>query len=278
MTIREIIDNLLKWHAPINRPNGETADTFKVGNPDAQCTGITVTCFASTDVIRKSKELGNNLIICHEPLFWGDMEEKGIDTELEAYKEKKALLDEAGIVVWRDHDHLHGPGGPGSTVHTEIDYIYYGIMKELGWDEYVEGETTKPLFYNIPGTTAEKLAHTFMDVFGLTGVRIVGDKATEVKKVFICEHVNGRPNDGEAIKKAAAADVMIPLEIVDWTLSAYVRDSCQLGKNKAIIEMGHFNTEELGMKYMAKWLPEKIGSDVSVTYVQSGDSFGYIVR
>ncbi len=277
MKIKEIITKLEAWHAPLDRPD-HTADTFKAGNPDVECTGITVTCFASVDVIKKSIELGNNLIICHEPLYFGDMELEGVDNDIDAVKEKKKLLDESGIVVWRDHDHLHGPGGPGCPVHTEIDYIYYGIMKELGWDDYVEGEKTKPLFYNIPETNVKDLSKFFIEKFGLTGVRIVGDQNAKVKKVFVCEHVNGRPNDGEAIMKASKADVMVPLEIVDWTLSAYVRDCSQLGIGKAIIEMGHFNTEELGMKYMAKWLPEKIDVDVSVDFVASGDSFSYILK
>ena len=41
-------------------------------------------------------------------------------------------------MVWRDHDHIHGPGGPEATVHEVPDYIYTGIMKELGWENYVK--------------------------------------------------------------------------------------------------------------------------------------------
>lgn len=276
MKISEILNSLLNWHAPIDHPH--TADTVKIGNPEQECTGIVVTCFCSTDVIRQAIEKNANLIICHEPLFFGDAEEKGVDAADPVYQAKRKLLEDHHIVVWRDHDHLHGPGGPGCTVHTEIDYIYYGIMKELGWADYVEGETTKPMWYHIPKTTVKELAKLFMEKFNLTGVRIVGDQEAEVSTVFVCEHIQGRPNDGEAITKAAKADVMIPLEIVDWTLSAYVRDACQVGISKAIIEMGHFNTEELGMRYMARWLPEVIGTDVPVHFVQSGDSFSYILR
>ena len=142
----------------------------------------------------------------------------------------------------------------------------------------MEGETTKPLWYRIPKTTAKALAALFLEKFNLTGMRIVGDPETEVSTVFLCEHVQGRPNDGEAVAKAAKADAIVPLEIVDWTLSAYVRDACQLGNSKVILEMGHFNTEELGMRYMARWLPEVIGAETPVHFVQSGDSFGYILR
>lgn len=41
--------------------------------------------------------------------------------------------------------------------------------------------------------------------------------------------------------------------------------------------MGHFNVEELGMKYMAKWLPQAVGEDIVIQYMQSGDCFSYIM-
>ena len=275
MKIAEIIEKLEQWHAPVDHPH--TVDTVKVGDINQECTGIVITCFASVDVVRKTAVAGYNLIICHEPLFYGDQEDAGMSSEDPVFTEKRKLLEDTGIVVWRDHDHMHGPGGPGAEVHTEIDYIYYGIMKRLGWEQYRVGEETKPLWFQIPKTTAKELTRNLLETLNLSGARIVGDQDAEVSTVFICEHVMGR-GDGRTIAKAVKADVMIPLEIVDWTLSAYVRDSCQLNRAKAIIEMGHFNMEELGMQYMLEWLPEVIGAEVPLHYIQSGDSFSYILR
>ena len=277
MKISEIIERVENWHPPLEHPE-HTADTVKIGDPDQECTGIAVTCFASVDVVKKAKELGANFIICHEPLFYGDQPNTDWLGGDAVYTEKRKMLEEAGIVVWRDHDRIHGPGGPMAEVHPERDYIYYGLMKELGWDEYVEGEETKPLLFNIPPRTVEELANELIEKFGLTGARIVGDPGATARKVFLCEHINGRPGDEKAIRKAAGADVMIPLEIVDWSLSAYIRDAAQLGKGKAIIEMGHFNTEELGMLHMTRWLPEVIENAAPVHYVQSGDAFSYIAK
>ena len=277
MKISEIIGRLENWHPPLEHPE-RTVDTVKIGDPNQECTGIAVTCFASVGVVKRVKELGANFIICHEPLFYGDQPDTAWLGEDAVYAEKRKMLEEAGIVVWRDHDRIHGPGGPMTEVHPERDYIYYGIMKELGWETYVEGEETKPLLFNIPPRTVEELANELIEKFGLTGARIVGDRGATVRKVFLCEHVSGRPGDEKAIRKAAGADVMIPLEIVDWTLSAYIRDAAQLGKGKAIIEMGHFNTEELGMLHMTRWLPEVIEDAVPIHYVRSGDAFSYIVK
>ena len=137
---------------------------------------------------------------------------------------------------------------------------------------------TKPLWFRLPKTTVPALAQELMEKLNLTGVRIVGDANAEVSTVFLCEHVWGDQRDGGLFAKAADADVLIPLEIVDWSLAAYIRDAAQQGKGKAIIEMGHFNFEELGMKHMTRWLPDVIGAEIPVEYIQSGDAFRYIPR
>lgn len=49
-------------------------------------------------------------------------------------------------------------------------------------------------------------------------------------------------------------DAIIPGEIIEWTVLSYIRDAVQLGKNKAVFNIGHFNLEELGMKYAARFV------------------------
>ena len=193
------------------------------------------------------------------------------------YKAKTALLDETGVVIWRDHDHIHG-GRPMKGGKPYMDGIFYGIMQELGWESYLHKYDNMPLIYHIPETTGRELAAMFQKKLNLNGVRVVGDPDTVVRNVFICEHVNGRDMDQELIDitRDEEIDALIPLEIVDWTLSEYVRDSCQLGRPRVLLEMGHFNFEELGMRYMTEWIPEIVGPDVPVHYIQSGDGFQYL--
>ena len=66
--------------------------------------------------------------------------------------------------------------------------------------------------------------------------------------------------------------MIIPGEIIDWT------DAKELGRNKSMISIGHFNWEELGMRYMQEWLQELIGKETKVTYVPSGDMYQYISK
>lgn len=275
MLISEIINKLIAFHPAVDEAH--TCDTVKCGNAEQECTGIVISCFASVEVIRKAIELGANFIIVHEPLFWNHEDKTDWLEDSEVYAAKKELLDAHGIVVWRDHDRIHG--GPPSNNPEFIDGIFYGIMQELGWTEYKLDYPNKPLLFSLPETDAESLGKELIEKLGLNGIRIVGDKSARVSKVFICEHLRDRDFDvNNKILKTELEDIdaIIPLEIVDWTLSAFVRDCCSLGKKKVIYNIGHFNFEEPGMKHMAKWLPQLVG-DVPVHFVPSGDSFDFII-
>ena len=72
------------------------------------------------------------------------------------------------------------------------------------------------------------------------------------------------------------ADVILPGEVIDWTVLSYVRDAAQQGRAKAVINMGHFNWEELGMRYAQEWLSRLLEERLPVTYVPSGDMYRYI--
>ncbi len=275
MLISEIINKLSAFHPAVDEVH--TCDTVKCGDPSRECSGIVVTCFASVEVIRKTIELGANLIITHEPLFWNHEDKTDWLAASEVFSEKKRLLDSHGIVVWRDHDHIHG--GPPCNNPEFIDGIFYGIMQELGWTEYKLDYPNKPLLFALPETDALSLGLELKEKLGLNGIRIVGDKNAKVSKVFLCEHL--RDADREVNSKIIKTelediDAIIPLEIVDWTLCAFVRDCCSLGKSKVVYNIGHFNFEEPGMKFMCKYLPRLVGN-TPVHYVPSGDSFDFIV-
>ena len=71
--------------------------------------------------------------------------------------------------------------------------------------------------------------------------------------------------------------MILPGEVIDWTTLSYVRDAVELGKTKAVINIGHFNWEELGMRYMKDWLSDLV-TEVPVHYVPSKDMYGFIVK
>lgn len=72
-------------------------------------------------------------------------------------------------------------------------------------------------------------------------------------------------NDGDV-------DVVVVGEINEWETSEYARDAVRQKKNKALIILGHANSEEPGMKYLAEWLRPMLPA-IGITFVPAGDPF-----
>ena len=281
MKIKELLELLKEYHLPYTEQE-RTRDLVLCGDIEQECTGVATTCCATLEVMQKAVEKGINFIISHEGITYNY--EKGkvpvSEVENEVLQYKLNYASEHGLVVWRDHDHMHGDR-PRDGLRIRPDMIFYGTMKELGWEEYVVGDSKKPLLYKIPQTTVKQLAQDLMKAWNLNGLRVVGNTDCLVSSVFIAEHVIASQWDGFDISKMDMidkADVFIPLEIVDYTLTSCVRDAATMGKNKAILEMGHFNAEELGMKYLARELKEVFKEVDTVEFIQSGDTFSYLLR
>jgi len=79
-----------------------------------------------------------------------------------------------------------------------------------------------------------------LEELNLTGARIAGNPDAKVRKVFFCEYIienrfEGIDRDSGALKEVEEGgfNALISFEIVDWTLSEYVRDAAQLGQDIA---------------------------------------------
>lgn len=278
MKISEVIKKIKNYHRGINM-NGSlindetTRDKVLYGNANQECTGIITTCFASVDVIVKAASQGANLIVCHEALFWNHGDYIDWLNDNNTFNLKKQLLDKTGIVVFRNHDYVHS-GIPYNGGWT--DGIFYGFAKEVGWEKYITSDISKPMTFEIPEIRVSDLVEFLIDKFDLHGMRIVGDKNALVKKIWIAGHVMGGDNDKITKIDSEDIDCVIALELIDYTMSEYIRDSAQLKKSKAIISMGHFNLEEPGMEYMVTYLQKLF--DIPVSFIKSGDSYSYIVK
>ena len=263
MKISDVIGKILDYH-PKFPDDYAGCDGYKSGNPDAECTGVVCALVPTVEVIKKTAELGCNLLYVHEPSFYcsPDYPDWRAGFENRVYEEKKALLDEAGIAIWRDHDHAHA--------HNP-DSIFTGVIKYLGWEKYQAGETVIPntfasRFFEFEDMTVEKMNEMLKDRLSLNGIRYIGRPEDKIRKVALVGHlfpmsgsepvtVNGYcPEYSTDIIKdmeEKGVDAIIPGEVIDWTVMSYIRDAVQLGKVKAAFNVGHFNLEELGMKYAA---------------------------
>lgn len=293
MKIYEVIEKIKNYSRGIGMDGKQiddekTRDKVLYGTTDRECTGIVTTCFASVDVIRKAHELGANLIIPHEALFWnhGDHQEWLQKDENSVYYRKKELLDTYGITVWRNHDYIHSgiPDGNGGW----YDGIFKGFLHEADLDKYYVMKIGNPVKYQgmpiellIPeGITVRELAEKIIEGANLNGIRTIGNPDTVVHRVAIPMHCLGfADKDTISDINRGNIDCLIAMELIDYTVNEYMRDGMMLGDNKAILAVGHFNVEEPGMKYMLKWLPDALETEeLSLNFVQSGDMNTFILR
>lgn len=279
--IEEVVDKIKAYYKGLDE-NGQpidpvkTRDQYLFGNPEIECTGVVVSCWPSVEVIQHAFKEGANLIISHEALFWnhGDKIDWLEESNNQTFNEKKALLEENNIVVWRNHDYIHSGMPLEDGQYT--DGIFYGTMKKVGWEKYLTNDVTDPFVFTIPKTEVREIAKEWNDKLELNGAKIIGDPSTEVTNVFIAPHILGGDNDLIEQIDRENIDLVIALELIDFTVTEYIHDSNLLGQSKAIMTLGHFNLEEPGMEYMLEYLPGILPGDIPVSFAKSGDMYSYV--
>ena len=284
MKISEVIDKILTYHPHLEGYKG--CDEFKCGDPEQECTGIVSALVPTVEVIHKAAALGCNLIVAHEPISYQtpDFPDWKGRFPNQVYEQKQQLLKEKGIVVWRDHDHMHA---------HKPDSIFTGVIRYMGWEKYYQPSDELFTFrINLPETTVGELASYLKEKLNMNGLRYMGRDEDKISKIALVGHLY--PNsfiqdtmDEEGFYQDYSMEVIrlmeeggiqaiIPGEIIEWTTLSYIRDGIAQGKPMACYNIGHFNWEELGMKYAADWIKDLVGAELPVHYVPTGDAFSYI--
>lgn len=286
MLAREVIQRIKDYCGGIGFDTGvpideeTTRDKILYGDPNQECTGIVTCLWANADVIRRAQDLGANLIIAHEALFWNHGDHQDFIAENKTYRAKKQLLDEWGGVVWRCHDYIHSRV-PIDADGAMVDGIFYGLAWKLGWLDHRIGDVAMGLDFKIPEIEGIDLARELVEKLGLNGTRLIGDPHAVVSRIHVPMHVTGveSVDNFETIyADENKVDCLMTMEFVDFTTSEYIRDAGMLGQGKCAITIGHFNLEEPGMEYMPKWLPHALGCDApQASFAAMGDTYQYIV-
>jgi len=268
MKVKEVVEIVLTLNG--GKKFEKTCDQLIEGDWEQEVTGVVTTFMATVEVIKQAIDKGYNLIITHEPTYFTGSDRLDWLESDPVYHKKKALINDNRISIWRYHDHMHS----GIT-----DLIYTGLLKTLGWEDYLETNIPLPHCYSIPSTSLADLVDFLRNTLEMEVIRIVGN--TEIK----CSRVGilvGGGSLGLGVEEMPATlmneenlDVIICGEITEWTLSAYVRDAAALGFNKAIIIVGHERSEEPGMKYLADRL-EPLLAGIPVCFEDSEEPFVYL--
>ena len=256
LTATEIV-NLIKNNVTCKWQD-KTVDTFKGGNPEDEVRGIATTFMATFDVLKKAKSKGLNFIITHEPTYYNHFDETAQFEDDKVVAEKMRFIKENHLIIFRFHDHWH---------MTNPDGIITGMISKLGWGKYLRDK--KNLIFELPKMTVKDLASSLQKKFSATTVRVIGNPGMEVTNAVL---VVGAPGSMPQIKSLERDDVevLIAGETHEWETVEYVRDAVSMGKKKALILIGHLNSEEAGMNYCAEWLKGFI-KDIPVEFIPSGD-------
>jgi putative NIF3 family GTP cyclohydrolase 1 type 2 len=268
MTVREVIDAIIKKTGLEPLPIDKTCDQLMTGSFDMEVKGIVTTFMATVDVIKQAINEGANFIITHEPTwFTGDDQTDWVEND-PVYIEKRKLINENNISIWRFHDHMH---------ISEEDGIYRGLIKEIGWEQYLLPNTKE--CFQLPKTTLKELSLFFKDKLDMDVVQIVGVPDMPIERVGILVGGGslglGTEHMPMEFMHNNNLDVVVCGDITEWTLSAYVRDAAALGLNKSMLVLGHERSEEAGMKHLVEWL-QPLVNDISVQFIDAKEPFLYL--
>ena len=239
-----------------------TCDTVKSGDDKKTISRVAVSMTPTVDVLHKAAEWKADMLIVHEPIFFDHWDRLGNDP---VSLQKKKILDESGITVFRYHDYMH---------FREIDGITEGELHYLGLGgslEKIPDSVCSILTADAP-ITALELSHLITDRLGVVSVRIAGAKSIPSTKIALCF---GDTGSVFKILSTTNAEIAIAGEVCEWRDAEYARDAAALGYNKSLIVLGHVGSERNGMMLLS----EKLGrlfDDVEFKYIECDEVFTHI--
>lgn len=218
----------------------ETVDNVKAGDPTTAVKGIATTFMATLEVLRKANARGLNFVITHEPTFYSHTDDLSTHANSAIQQAKLKYIEDNDMVVWRFHDHIH---------RNNPDMIYEGVLDVFDWKQYRKDG----VFFEIPEMTLAEIVNHIESKFGAKTLRIVGDPEEKFTKVGMALGASGSGNHFTRLDNPKT-ELLIVGETNEWETVPYVQDAIELGYKKALIVMGHADSEEAGMDYFSKWL------------------------
>jgi putative NIF3 family GTP cyclohydrolase 1 type 2 len=236
---------------------GGPTDTFKAGDEHSPVIGIATTVMSTFDVLQRATAAGKNMVITHEPTFWtgnDDISNFGNDS---VYRKKLQFIRDNNMVIWRFHDHQH---------MQRPDMMATGLAESLGWEKLQSQED--PTVYVLPPVRLRDLAKDVEQRLSLKAIRVLGDPDARVTRAAL---LYGTP-PFHAATTLPKVDVAIVGEQREWEGIEYAADANTAGEPKGMIVIGHWVSEDQGMRVCANWLKTFV-SEVPVEWIPAGDPF-----
>jgi putative NIF3 family GTP cyclohydrolase 1 type 2 len=240
--------------------NAKTVDTFKSGNPDRPVKTVCVSWMSTLRALERARDFGCDLFITHEPTFYSHTDDDPSFDPDKAVVEKRELLRESGMVVYRCHD-----------VWDRVPEI--GILdswaKELGFPGKPVAQKTFYSVYEVPEAAVGELARRMasrLQRFGQEALQLVGDPKTRVRRIAIG---TGAITNAKGMF-LLGADAAVITEVTYWRDVRWAQD---MGFPLLIVE--HSVSECPGVENLAVYLRKEFPG-LRVEYIQEGCPFRLI--
>ncbi|MBD3919618.1 Nif3-like dinuclear metal center hexameric protein [Paenibacillus sp. PR3] len=245
ITIQTVIDLMVKQPIP------NTVDGLLTGSPDDQVEAIAVAFMPSQYVIEEAIAQGANLLITHEGPHYAHRDPVEVLKQDPVFVDKNERIRQSGLAIYRNHDSVH---------RVQPDLITAALIEQLTWSKDVADVRENASIVALPAAlTLGEIVQNVKEKLGIGFVRVVGDPSTLCQRVGLSVGYRGSASVMLPLTEPEPLDLFIIGEGMEWELPAYVTDAMQQGKRKALIVLGHAESEVPGMKLLADQLRSALG-------------------
>lgn len=234
----------------LKEPSGNVeagVDILSYGEPGTIVSGIATAFVASQYVIERASALGVNLLITHEGLFYSHFGNKELTEEDSVVQEKRRIIRDSGMAIFRCHDFIH---------HYKPDGIMSGLLQELEWTGLVKEHMPYATILDVSDMTVLEIANHVKHKLNIPHVRVVGHEDMVCRRIGLLVGYRGGGEQVIPLFEQENLDLIIYGEGPEWETPEYVRDAVFQHRHKALMVLGHAESEGAGMKYMANWIQQ----------------------
>ncbi|QSF43741.1 Nif3-like dinuclear metal center hexameric protein [Paenibacillus tianjinensis] len=259
ITFGHIIDRLT---AGVVRPD-PTVDKLDPGSLETEVRGIVTAFAASHYVIEEAALFGANLIVTHEGVYYSHQDQREWLGGDPVFLQKSALIASSGIGIYRFHDDVH---------RYTPDGITEGLIRALGWEDYVTEHRAAVSILTIPAMSVKDAAEMVKRQLAISYLRVAGNLAASCTRVGILVGYRGGGSMTIPLFEQDGLDLIIAGEGPEWETPEYVKDAAAQARNRALMMLGHAESEAPGMKLLAERLSQQFPG-LPVRFVQDRPVF-----
>lgn len=234
-------------------------DGVLTGDVEQECSGIIITFMATFSVIENAIKKGCNLIISHEGIYYSHDNLK-YEKHLQMVQQKKELLKEHGIVVYRHHDAIHRQS-PDLITQGLVEQLDFEILETVIHQTYTLIKIKKTSFGNILKKVKVQMNNS--------NINYIGEMNQEINDVVVLVGYRGGNDVLLPIITKHRIDLVIYGEGPEWEFPYFLHDYNERECHQLnLIALGHEISEEFGMKKFSNVLQSQV-PEVSIQYCKT---------